>query len=359
MISEPLFRFQTYMSGIYDLGSHTFGAWSPVLDIETVWEDYKGAGVTIGVLQPVDRLHPDLIANYDTSLINLYDPLDDLYEGTNGYGTALAGLAVADDNGQGIVGTAPDASLQSTEGVASGAVDVVIALADFDGHYAEHLLADFGDNRNGLGEIIVTTSPGDGHFDILGHISGTLNSEFGLTAQRNTITVEGLTAIGFPANFPTHIAGGDMTLVSVMMDTASYLHPGSPDIYDPSSIYYVPPENRLPDLSGLEASEDVTKTLTLDPRGSLGFNDRTNGIWELLVNSSADGGVSAFDLPADAKIENSGDYWVSDDPQLAAGIAGGLIALILEANPELGWRDVQEILAYSAQQHYQSRQARR
>lgn len=351
MNSDPLFSFQSYLSGKYEIGSHSFGDWSPVLDIGTVWKDYKGEGVTVGVLRPVDRLHPDLVANYDTSLITVSDPLDALFEGTNGYGTALAGLAVADDDGQGIVGVAPDAGLQSIEGVAAGTVDVVIALADFDGMYTSHLLSSMGDNRNGLGEIIVTTSPGDSHFYILGHIAGTLNSEFGLTAQRNTVTVEGLTAVGFPANFPSNIAGGDMTLVSVMMDTASYLHPTSPDIYDPSSIYYVPPENRLPDLSGLEASEDVPKTLTIDPRGSLGFNDSTNGIWEILVNLAANGGPSAFDLPPNARIENSGDYWVSDDPQLAAGIAGGLVALILEANPGLGWRDVQEILAYSAQQH--------
>ena len=41
----------------------------------------------------------------------------------------------------------------------------------------------------------------------------------------------------------------------------------------------------------------------------------------------------------------SGDMF---DPQLASSLVAGVVALMLEANPNLGWRDVQEILAVTA-----------
>merc|ERR1712238_194525 len=46
----------------------------------------------------------------------------------------------------------------------------------------------------------------------------------------------------------------------------------------------------------------------------------------------------------DGKCTNGGD-----GTSLAAPIVSGVIALMLEVNPNLGWRDVQDILAWSSQ----------
>ncbi|WP_152986643.1 S8 family serine peptidase, partial [Pseudovibrio sp. POLY-S9] len=44
------------------------------------------------------------------------------------------------------------------------------------------------------------------------------------------------------------------------------------------------------------------------------------------------------------------DYEATQGTSFAAPIVSGVVALMLEANPLLGWRDVQEILALSAKQ---------
>ena len=47
-------------------------------------------------------------------------------------------------------------------------------------------------------------------------------------------------------------------------------------------------------------------------------------------------------------INKSGDYVAFTGTSAAAPVVSGVISLMLEANPDLGYRDVQEILAYSA-----------
>jgi len=68
------------------------GARSHVLDIEAVWDDYRGDGITVAVAGPVDRTHPDLVANYDTRYLNIYDPIPDI-AGIAGRPLCAAGVA--------------------------------------------------------------------------------------------------------------------------------------------------------------------------------------------------------------------------------------------------------------------------
>ncbi len=61
-------------------------------------------------------------------------------------------------------------------------------------------------------------------------------------------------------------------------------------------------------------------------------------------------GLTTTDI-AGAAGNNSGDYLSSfGGTSAAAPLISGVVALMLEANPDLGWRDVQEILAISARQ---------
>jgi len=48
--SDPLFRFQSYLSGAETVGSQPLDARSHVLDIEAVWDDYRGDGITVAVV---------------------------------------------------------------------------------------------------------------------------------------------------------------------------------------------------------------------------------------------------------------------------------------------------------------------
>lgn len=91
-----------------------------------------GAGVKIGIIDSgIDYTHPELSANYAGGwdfVNNDNDPWDDY-----GHGTLIAGIIGAVDDGQGIVGVAPDASLYAYKIIDSsggGTYDRVIAALD-------------------------------------------------------------------------------------------------------------------------------------------------------------------------------------------------------------------------------------
>jgi PKD repeat protein len=70
----------------------------------------KGAGVKVAIIDTgIDYTHPDLDGNYagGYDFVNSDNsPMDD-----NGHGTHCAGIAAAEDNGEGVVGVAPEASV--------------------------------------------------------------------------------------------------------------------------------------------------------------------------------------------------------------------------------------------------------
>ncbi len=92
----------------------------------------KGAGVKIGIIDSgIDYTHPELSANYAGGwdfVNNDDDPRDDY-----GHGTLVAGIIGAVDDGQGIVGVAPEASLfayKVIDSVGHGSFSNVIAALD-------------------------------------------------------------------------------------------------------------------------------------------------------------------------------------------------------------------------------------
>lgn len=97
----------------------------------TVHDTNKGTGVTVAIIDSgIDYTHPDLDANYagGYDFVNTdTDPMDDY-----GHGTHVAGTVAAEDNGVGVVGVAPEASLYAFKVLdASGSgyySDVIAAL---------------------------------------------------------------------------------------------------------------------------------------------------------------------------------------------------------------------------------------
>ena len=82
-------------------------------DIETIWAEYTGAGVAVGVYDTgIQSAHPDLDDNYDSSL--LYPGYDGENPSSNdGHGTSVAGIIAAENNNVGGVGVAWGASVTS------------------------------------------------------------------------------------------------------------------------------------------------------------------------------------------------------------------------------------------------------
>jgi subtilisin family serine protease len=112
--TDPLYNLQWYLKNTGQLGD------DPGIDInvEKVWDDYNGTGVTVGVYDDgveTEGLnkHPDLVANYSPALEPLFlngsvngQPLNNL-PGEDSHGTAVAGIIVAStNNGLGVAGIA-------------------------------------------------------------------------------------------------------------------------------------------------------------------------------------------------------------------------------------------------------------
>jgi hypothetical protein len=102
------------------------------IDAEVVHDfGNNGAGIKIAIIDTgIDKDHPDLDANYagGYDFVNSDDyPMDD-----NGHGTHVAGTVAAEDNNEGVVGVAPEASLYALKALNSEGVgyvsDVVYAI---------------------------------------------------------------------------------------------------------------------------------------------------------------------------------------------------------------------------------------
>lgn len=278
-------------------------------DIQTIWNEFTGAGVTVAVLdEGTQYTHPDLAANYDATQHFFHNGM--IYDGVqvNGskpHGTAVAGLIGAvEGNGIGGVGVAWDVTITAqnwlnvTQHLGSGGKFAALSwAANFDimnnswgakemGFEAFQNLSNRNSDRGridavyaeisasgrgGLGTVIVQAAGND---------TSNANGD-GLHASRFTITVAATQANGATADYSN---------------------------YGVSLLVAAP-----------------AAAVTTDLLGNAGYNTATD----------AD--------PLDRNYTGS-----FNGTSAAAPVVSGVVALMLQANPGLGWRDVQNILAMSA-----------
>lgn len=310
--SDPLFRDQWYLNNTGQ------GGRIPGIDLNVVdvWDDYTGNGVTVAILDDgVERTHEDLLANFESSPAGLSDYSYN-FEGApfffdDDHGTAVAGIIAAERNNLGGVGVAFEASITSfsfydlNEFNASplerqGAFDISSNSWGLDNPFqsnfdlpryelaGEAIATAVGEGRNGRGTVFVWAA----------------GNEFAAGASANYGSYEGsrftiaVAAIDGNGVFAPYSVQGSNLLVSAFGD-------GDPELGIPGSI------------------------VTTDRTGSRGYND----------------GFSFGEL------DNPNYTNQFNGTSSAAPMIAGVVALMLEANPKLGYRDVQEILAYSARQN--------
>lgn len=281
-------------------------------NITPVWAEYSGAGVTVGIFdQGIDHLHPDLDANVLATAgrraSNLSFGGAPVLAGDN-HGTMVAGVIAAERNGVGIVGAAYEARLVSIYSPLSGSLSTDIPNAY---SYAR------------------------GTVDILNDSWG-----FGNAFQRGT-------DYAFVDNFrraPYNAAGAALAELAAQgrggLGTVVVQSAGNSQSFGDDT-----------NLHNFQNSQYIITVAATDTKGEVTSYSSPGA--SILVAAPGGGGNNADSaiLTTDrvgVAGQSASDYTTATGTSFSSPIVSGIVALMLQANPQLGYRDVQEILAYSA-----------
>lgn len=307
--NDPLFSQQWHLRNTTQLD----GALWVDANVTSVWDNFEGEGIIIGIIDDgVEHTHPDIQPNYDTSLDYDFNSDDsdptpvDLLE--DSHGTACAGVAAArGDNGIGVTGAAPLASLTGFRLLAAPATDQNEADAFLINNDVIHIKSNSWGHPDGSGY----GGPG---------LLARAALETAVTSGRGGKGVIQLFAAG---------NGFDLG------DNSNYDgYANSPFVIAVAAV----------NDAGFQSfySEMGANLLIAAPSNSGGQNEgiRTT---DLTGNSGANSnGTGTDDLEDRSYTRNFGGT------SAACPLVAGIVALMLEANPNLGWRDVKEILVRTA-----------
>ena len=316
--NDPLFASQWNLRNTGQGG----GSAGADVDVAPVWNFAAGtglgAGVNIAIVDDgLERTHADLAGNYVAGLSFDFNGNDaDPSPGINDmHGTACAGVAAGrGNNGVGVTGAAPRAGLSGVRLTAAPATDLQESQA----------LTFRNDNQGGTGTNHVYSNswgPAD-----------------------DALTLEGpgpLTKAARASGVQTG-RGGKGSIFVWAGGNGAYANANSPQADNSNYDGYA--NSRFVIAVGA-----TTNAGTRAPYSERGAN--------LFVNAPSSGGtlgITTVDRSSTAGYNTAtaaagGDY-TSDfgGTSAAAPLAAGVTALMLEANPALGWRDVKHILARTA-----------
>lgn len=301
--NDPLFTRQWHLRNTGQSG----GKAGTDAKVVNVWDNHRGQGVTVAVIDDgVQHDHPDLVGNYSSALsIDYVDSDSNPYPDPDfdDHGTAVAGvIAATQGNTLGVSGAAPLSTLAGYRLLGDNQNDTRESQA-------------FNKDNN----VVQVKNNSWGPFDNPG-VLGTIGSAPRVALQNAALTGRG---------------GLGTIVVFAAGNGRSAGDQGNKDAYA-NSIYTF-------------SIGAVTNT------GALSYYSET-GAQLIAVAPSSGGslGIATTDLMGDDGYNRSSspipkDYTGSfGGTSSAAPLASAVIALMLEANPNLGWRDVKEILLRSS-----------
>ncbi|HET9068591.1 MAG TPA: S8 family serine peptidase [Amaricoccus sp.] len=280
------------------------------LDVAAVWSPgegrgYTGAGTRVVVIDTgIDYTHPDLKPNYDKSSDHDFvTSRDDAFgRGSEAHGTAVAGLIGAAQNGSGAVGVAFGAGItgyRTAPTISDGWLKEVAS--------AIRSAATSGDVAN-----------------ISQAISNDPNSQFGT----------GYKAAGFDAIEAALGAAVTRGRDGLGLTVVKAAGNAREDVYDVNADDWTNDTRQV-------VVAAVDRTGAIDSYSSYGS--------AILVSAfGSPGEVVTTDRIGSAGYTSGSFYRGFDGTSAAAPMVTGVVALMYDAAPGLGWRDVQTILAASA-----------
>ena len=313
-LADPLLGNQWHLNAA-DETSGTAG-----LGVTAIASSARGRGVRVAIIDgPIEALHDDLAASVDTSASYDYRratagaPLPCTAQ--DDHGTAVAGIiAAARDNGLGGAGVAPAATL-----VAYNAIERDAPTALTQTRIADALRRDASRNQvyhNSWG------SPDDGALHA---------ADAAVTAAIEANVSDG--------------RGGRGALVVFAAGNGGCLAVDGTATADPAD----PSRCRYRDMTGFDGHLNIPGTITacaVDRQGRLPLWGEEG---ENLLVCGLSSGSTGSDAITTTALRN--DYRSNfGGASAAAPMVSGVIALMLEANPALSWRDVRLILAETARE---------
>ncbi|SFP21350.1 Regulatory P domain of the subtilisin-like proprotein convertase, partial [Variovorax sp. 770b2] len=299
--SDPLAAEQWYLSDV---------------NVMPVWQDYTGKGIRIGQFEPggafstdpevFDYRHPDLQPNADRVWLNTLDAngRNDAPQTFSSHATMVAGVMAAARNGEGGIGVAYDATLA--------------------GHYIQGEGLEVGRLNQEITDALAKFKD----FDVVNNSWGPSKS-FGLDVVPEGSLEQGI------LDAVAHGRDG--------LGTAIVMAGGNDRATGANTNYNALTANRAVIVAGSINAPGDLGTLQL---GSKPFSNPGASILVSAPGSNIDS--TSRELIADNGSTFGGDYGTSQGTSFAAPIVSGVIALMLEANPALGYRDIQAILAMTA-----------
>lgn len=298
--TDPFLKLQWYL---YDRTG---------INVFPVWRDYTGNGVKVAVFdQGIDPNHADINNNL---LVGLGVNSVSLSAGgapvlaTDNHGTAVAGTIAAERDGNGTVGVAYGANLVSI--------------------YSPLSISQ-------IGEQIANAYTYAKNFDVLNDSWGLANGFSSGTTWAFYDSFQSPEFAAAGAALSSLAATGRNGLGTVVVQSAG----NSYNVGDDTNLHNFQNSQYIITVAATDYFGDITSYSS--PGASI------------LVAAPGGGGTDTLsDIITTDRVglagNNLADYTSITGTSFSAPIVSGIVALMLDANPNLGYRDVQEILAYSA-----------